>query len=262
MTPSRAVKVSNLSNLKVYEEIHKEQIQEAFEDVTQIPNDIIIVSEENEEIQTSKYLLSLLSPTLCSLIKVECCIKQKILLPDCSAKSIKHLLLLVCTGVTYNDSFSSHDLKEIIELAKLLSIDIEANKIKLDQDCSDDEEKQLIPEKKEVKIENSFDNFEPNGTEIKSDSLNQEQKYSKSKRKSNAVLRVKEKLGQEKTNIVTSAWNKVRYTSKSDAFLRSLMLEHNLSQGEVKSFFGDGGSKFSRLKCLEGPCPAFDDILT
>merc|ERR1719186_522333 len=121
-----SVTVSSLSNLKVHGEIHRNQITEAFEELKYFPNDMVIVSKENEEIVTNKYLLTLFSPSLSSFFNTECCISQKIFLPDSSTKSIKHLLSVINTGVAYNDNFDEVALSAIIDTAKLLSIDIKA----------------------------------------------------------------------------------------------------------------------------------------
>ena len=87
-----------------------------------ISNDIRIITGDNEEIQTNKYLLSVFSPTLRPLLFTPCCTSPTRLLPDCSSSSIKHLLNIITIGFTAADEVI--DINEVLETAKLLYVDI------------------------------------------------------------------------------------------------------------------------------------------
>ena len=95
--------------------------------MTNLPNDVTIISGEYDEIQTNKYLLSLFSPNLRHLLSTPCCITSSIFLPGCSTFSIKYLLDIITTGYTFTEGIFSEDTEEINEIretAELLSIDI------------------------------------------------------------------------------------------------------------------------------------------
>ena len=91
---------------------------------TNLPKDATIISGDNEEIQTNKYLLSLFSPTLNSLLSSLCCISPTILLPDCSTFSIKYLLNIITNGFTVTDGISKEESQEIVVAAELLCCDV------------------------------------------------------------------------------------------------------------------------------------------
>lgn len=105
-----------------------EQIEKLFEALNSTPhltNDVTIISENNEEIHTNKFLLSVFSPTLRPLLSTPCCTSHTLLIPDCSTSSIKHLLNIIMTGFSATDDDSFQDSYEILETAKLLSVDIQ-----------------------------------------------------------------------------------------------------------------------------------------
>ena len=78
-----------------------------------IPNDVTIISGDNEEIQSNKYILSLFSPTLRHLLSTS----STVLLPECSTFSIKYLLNMVNQGFAVTDRISNEAIKEITETA-------------------------------------------------------------------------------------------------------------------------------------------------
>ena len=86
-----------------------------------IPHDISIICGDKEAIQTNKYLLSVCSPTLRSLLSTPC---QIIFLPGVSISSIRNLLNIINSGFSVSEKISNEDIKEITETALLLSIDI------------------------------------------------------------------------------------------------------------------------------------------
>ena len=87
-----------------------------------LSNDVKIISGDNEEIQTNKYLLSLFSPSLHSLLSTPCCTYayQTIILPDCSTYSIRNLINLITNGFSWIDERGTH----VLLVAELLSIEI------------------------------------------------------------------------------------------------------------------------------------------
>merc|ERR1712110_741563 len=86
--------------------------------LTNLPRDLTIISGENEEIQTNKYLLSLFSPSISSLLLNAC--PAVVLLPDCSTTSIKHVINIINSGVSTSDSYYS-DKNSVLATAKLLN---------------------------------------------------------------------------------------------------------------------------------------------
>ena len=86
--------------------------------------DMTIISGINQEIKTNKYLLSVFIPKLRPLLSNLCCTSPTLLLPDCSTSSIKHLLNIITAGSTYTDEVTLSEINEVIDTAKLLSIDM------------------------------------------------------------------------------------------------------------------------------------------
>ena len=89
------------------------------------PHDVAIISGDNEEIQTNKYLLSLISPSLINLLlSSPFDTVQIIFLPDVSTLSIRNLHNIINSGFSVTEKLSNEDIIEITETAQLLSIDI------------------------------------------------------------------------------------------------------------------------------------------
>ena len=97
-------------------------INAAVKYTTKLLNDVTVISREGEEIQTNKYLLSLFSPSLRHFLSNPTCVSPTLLLPDCSAMSIKCLLDIIEVGFTYTQGITSEDIKEVSDV---MSIDIE-----------------------------------------------------------------------------------------------------------------------------------------
>ena len=95
-------------------------IKDAVNFMTNIPNDVTIISGDNEEIESNKYILSLFSPILRSALSNS----STLLLPDCSSLSIRYLLNIINTGFSVTEKLSNGHVIEIIRTAKLLSIEI------------------------------------------------------------------------------------------------------------------------------------------
>ena len=84
-----------------------------------IPHDVSIISGDNEEIQTNKYVLSVFSPTLRNLLSSPLETYQNIFLPDFSELSIRNLLNIINSGFIVTEKISREDIKEIKVTAKL-----------------------------------------------------------------------------------------------------------------------------------------------
>ena len=104
--------------------VHDENINIALQYMKNIPGDVSIISGDNEEIQTNKYLLSVFSPILRNLLTSTCDTSQIIFFPDSSTLSIRNLLNIINSGFSVTEKISNEDITEITETALLLSIDI------------------------------------------------------------------------------------------------------------------------------------------
>ena len=103
---------------------YRTRIKETIESIARThPQDVAIISGENEEIQTNKYLLSLFSPGLAPLLFSFCCSSSSLILPDFSAYSINNIIGIINNGVSFSDYFSWEDRIEIIEAGKLLFVE-------------------------------------------------------------------------------------------------------------------------------------------
>ena len=104
--------------------VYSENINNAIQYIKNIPNDVAIISGNNEEIQTNKLLLAVISPTLRNLLSSPLNTFQIIFLPDVSTLSIRNLQNIINSGFSVTEKLSYEDIKEITETAQLLSIDI------------------------------------------------------------------------------------------------------------------------------------------
>ena len=81
-----------------------------------------------DEMKTTKYLLSLFSPNIITLLSTPCCISPTLFLPDCSTFSLYHLINIITigytTGFAVTDGMSSEEIKEIKDAAIYLSVDL------------------------------------------------------------------------------------------------------------------------------------------
>ena len=95
----------------------KKQVDETVNRIiTNLVPDLKIISGENEEIQTSNYLLSLFSPSLSPLLSSSCCTTSTLFLPDCSTSSIHNIVELINIGFVFSDYLSWEDRLEIISI--------------------------------------------------------------------------------------------------------------------------------------------------
>ncbi len=103
------------------DENHKSLINEAVNYISNLPNDVTIISGDNEEIQTSKYLLSLFSPTLHSLLSTLCCTPPTIILPDCSTSSVQHFIEIIKGESNFTEGLSEEIAKVVEDVGETLS---------------------------------------------------------------------------------------------------------------------------------------------
>ena len=85
-----------------------------------VSNDVTIISGDNEEIQSNKYILSLFSSTLRHLLSTS----STLLFPECSTLAIKYVLNMITNGFVVTQKLSNEDINEITETGQLLSIEI------------------------------------------------------------------------------------------------------------------------------------------
>ena len=105
-------------------DVHSEHINGALKYMKNIPYDVSIISGDNEEIKTNKYLLSVFSPILKNLLPNPLDTSQIIFLPDFSRLSIVNVLNIINSGFSVIEEISKEVIKEITETAQLLSIEI------------------------------------------------------------------------------------------------------------------------------------------
>ena len=103
------------------DENHESLINETVKSLSKLQNDVAIISGDNEEIQTNKYLLSLFSPTLHSLLSTLCCTPPTIILPDCSTSSIQQFIEVIKGGNNFNEGLSEEDAKDVEDVGQILS---------------------------------------------------------------------------------------------------------------------------------------------
>ena len=99
-------------------ETHYKNIDDATSYMRNIPNDVTIISGDNEEIRSNKYILSIFSSPLRTLLSTS----STILFPECSTFSIKYLLDMITNGFVVTEKLSHEEMIEITETAQLLSI--------------------------------------------------------------------------------------------------------------------------------------------
>ena len=86
--------------------------------MSNVSDDVTIISGDNGKIQSNIYILSLFCPTLRHLLSTS----STLLLPECSTFSIKCLLNMINKGFSVTDKLSKEDINEVRDTAKLLSI--------------------------------------------------------------------------------------------------------------------------------------------
>ena len=105
--------------MQVGDDTYHNNISDAVTYMRNIPNDVTIISGDNEEIFSNKYILSLFSSTLRHLLSTS----STLIFPECSTLSIKYLLNLINNGFVVTEKLSAKNINEISKTAKLLSIE-------------------------------------------------------------------------------------------------------------------------------------------
>ena len=105
--------------------VHQATIEKALTEYDDVDDKIIIYSGNYKNL-VSKRILIMFSPVMKSLIaSLPCCTPASIIIPNVSSRVVQHLARILETGSTTgvpSDSFKQ--VYEIIELAKVLSIDV------------------------------------------------------------------------------------------------------------------------------------------
>ena len=118
------------NSLQVDDDTHHDNINDAVNYMKSIPYDVTIISGDNEEIFSNKYILSLFSSTLRHLLSTS----STLLFPECSTFSIKYLLNMITNGFVVTEKLSNEDINEITKTADLFSIEI--SELQYDQTVS------------------------------------------------------------------------------------------------------------------------------
>jgi len=100
---------------------HEGNVKNAFSQAANLSYDIEIIASGGERLATNRFILSIFSPFLQSLLKENRGVSTTLHLPDCSLRSLKHLLSLFTGGISLINFFEINDLNET---AKLLSVDL------------------------------------------------------------------------------------------------------------------------------------------
>ena len=103
---------------------YEDHIENLVSSLPTLTSDVTIISGDNEEIKTNKFLLSLFNPTLHSVLSTLCCsTSSTILLPDCSTNPIKYLLNIITKGFVVEGTSLEHR-RDIKKAAKILSFNL------------------------------------------------------------------------------------------------------------------------------------------
>jgi len=100
---------------------HEGNVKNAFSQAANLSYDIEIIASGGERLATNRFILSIFSPFLQSLLKENRGVSTTLHLPDCSLRSLKHLLSLFTGGISLINFFEINDLNET---AKLLLVDL------------------------------------------------------------------------------------------------------------------------------------------
>merc|ERR1712061_937345 len=97
----------------------------AVNNLRKLPNDVTIISRDNEEVHTSKFILAMFSPSLHHLLSTSSSISDSItlLLPDILSSSIKTLVNII-TNCETKSLRQIQENEELLETARMLNIDL------------------------------------------------------------------------------------------------------------------------------------------
>merc|ERR1719495_1902763 len=109
MTSQTKVHMTKSIDPQVDEATHYSNISDAVNDMKNISNDVTIISGDNEEIQSNKYILSIFCPTLRQFLSTS----STLLFPECSTFSIQYLLNIIENGFAVTEKLSNEAINEI-----------------------------------------------------------------------------------------------------------------------------------------------------
>merc|ERR550519_514699 len=122
-TFNQASMVVLTTRFKASEQNHEGNVKKAFGEVVNLTNDVKLVAADGEPLETNRFVLSVFSPCLQKLL-LETGESTVLHLPDCSSKSLKHLLGLFTKGISEMNFSEIGDINDLIDSAKLLNVDI------------------------------------------------------------------------------------------------------------------------------------------
>merc|ERR550519_644862 len=122
-TFNQASMVVLTTRFKASEQNHEGNVKKAFGEVVNLTNDVKLVAADGEPLETNRFVLSVFSPCLQKLL-LETGESTVLHLPDCSSKSLKHLLGLFTKGISEMNVSEIGDINDLIDSAKLLNVDI------------------------------------------------------------------------------------------------------------------------------------------
>merc|ERR550519_2332745 len=123
-TFNQASMVVLTTRFKASEQNHEGNVKKAFGEVVNLTNDVKLVAADGEPLETNRFVLSVFSPCLQKLLLLETGESTVLHLPDCSSKSLKHLLGLFREGISEMNVSEIGDINDLIDSAKLLNVDI------------------------------------------------------------------------------------------------------------------------------------------
>merc|ERR550519_2746896 len=109
---------------KASEQNHEGNVKKAFGEVVNLTNDVKLIAADGEPLETNRFVLSVFSPCLQKLLLESTGESTVLHLPDCSSKSLKHLLSLFTEGISEMSFSGMSDINDLIDSAKLLDVDI------------------------------------------------------------------------------------------------------------------------------------------
>merc|ERR550519_97656 len=109
---------------KASEQNHEGNVKKAFGEVVDLTNDVKLIAADGEPLETNRFVLSVFSPCLQKLLVESTGESTVLLLPDCSSRSLKHLLNLFTEGISEMSFSGISDINDMMDSAKLLNIDI------------------------------------------------------------------------------------------------------------------------------------------
>ena len=98
-------------------------MKDVVNNLRKLPNDVTIISRDNEEVHTNKFILAMFSPSLHHLLSTSTSFSGSItlILPDILASSIKTLVNIITNGETNPVGLPQENV-EVLETARMFNI--------------------------------------------------------------------------------------------------------------------------------------------